>query len=131
MSSFFTTPTLVPTGFAKMTNPDDILSKVNHILREADQTFLDMAHHRLGLYDKDLLQSFRNSFRQEAGAIAMQASEVLDKLSTSQICTDADKLMLDFVVAKAWGTYHAISRQMDTAAYEALSEPYKPKSLLQ
>lgn len=115
MKGFFKSPVLQPTGFAKMQNHDEIRDKISRVLADADTAYLEMQDHAIGFRNKDWLHEYCETFRQEVAAIAVQASYLTRYHLEVGNSSEVDKLMLDFVVAKAWGTYHALSRQMDMA----------------
>lgn len=119
MKDFFTSEVLHPTGFAKMQDKDAVRHKIGLILAGADHAYLILADHPLGLYDKDKLHEHQESFRKEVSAIVVQASYVLDNLTQWGVCPEADKNMLDFVIAKAWGNHHALVRLMDEECHVA------------
>lgn len=127
MKDFFRSKVLHPTGFAKMQDKDENRHKIGLVLASADEVYLALADHPIGLIDKQALQKYQEDLQREVSAVVVQASYVLDNMTQWGGCPEPDKSMLDFVVAKAWGHYRALITNIDTDYHKAMTSKNKTK----
>lgn len=118
MDNFFDSDTLKSTGFSKMRDTKAIEDRIEQILEEAEKSYDKLKEHRLAYHDLNKLKELCDKFRVEITAIKFYAQHVLDDLADHSHPLEIDKLMLDFVISKAWGVHHAVYRMADNWTFD-------------